>query len=164
MTPSEFLIRNVALMAVGKSEIVLARLCHAVELVFRYVFRQPISLIFSEIELLGDGVPVHPEDLADTVRNDLQAATVQIETINLRVPLGWHADVARRADLEIELLVGTDGEILPTVRLVLRQVAEDDGRFRWVVEVVFDLVDFGDLGELCDIERALVQDDAVRAM
>ena len=65
---------------------------------------------------------------------------------------------------KIELLVGTDGEILPTVRLVLRQVAEDDGRFRWVVEVVFDLVDFGDLGELCDIERALVQDDAVRAM
>ena len=48
--------------------------------------------------------------------------------------------------------------------LVLRQVAEDDGRLRRVVELVFDVLDFRDLGYLGDIERALVQDDAVGAM
>src|SRR5262249_52534767 len=52
----------------------------------------------------------------------------------------------------------------PTVRLVLRQVAEDDGRLRRVVELVFDVLDFRDLGQLGDIERPLMQDDAVRAI
>src|SRR5262249_16355404 len=78
--------------------------------------------------------------------------------------LGRHADVARRANLEIELLVGPEGEIFPTVSFVLRQVTEDDGRLRRVVELVFDVFDFRDLGELGDVERALVQDDAVRPM
>src|SRR5206468_4447650 len=100
----------------------------------------------------------------DAGGNDFQPAAVQIETIDLGMPLGRHADVARRANLEIELLVGPDGEIFPTVRLVLRQVAEDYGRLRRVVELVFDVLDFRDLGELSDVERALVQDDAVRAM
>ena len=80
------------------------------------------------------------------------------------MPLGWHADVARCADLEIELLVGADGEKLPTVRFVLRQIDEDDGRLRRIVELVFDVVDFRDLRQLGDVERPLVQDDAVGAV
>src|SRR5262249_58258716 len=62
------------------------------------------------------------------------------------------------------LLGAPDGEIFPTVSFVLRQVAEDDGRLRRVVELVLDVLDFRDLGQLSDVERALVQDDAVRAM
>ena len=80
------------------------------------------------------------------------------------MPLGRHADVAGCADLEIQLLVGTDREIFPAVRLILREIAEDDGRLRRVVELVFDVVDFRDLGQFGDVERAFVQDDAVRAI
>src|SRR5258707_4829561 len=109
-------------------------------------------------------MPVPPHDLADAGGNALQPAAVQVETIDLGMPLGRHADVARRANLEIELLVGPDGEIFPTVRLVLRQVAEDDGRLRRVVELVFDVLDFPDLGKLPDVERGLLQDDAVLAV
>ena len=48
---SEFLIRNVALMTVRKSEIVLARLGEAIEFVLGYVLRQPVVAILSEVEL-----------------------------------------------------------------------------------------------------------------
>src|SRR5690349_14427451 len=109
-------------------------------------------------------MPVHADDLADAGGNHFQTAAIQIQTIDLGMPLGWHADVARRADLEIELLVGTDGEKFPTVRLVLWQVAEDDGRLRRIVEIVLDVVDFRDLGQLGYVERALVQNDAVGAV
>src|SRR4030095_6513808 len=107
---------------------------------------------------------VHADNLADAGRNDFQSAAVQVETVNFCMPLGRHADVAGRADLEIELLVGPDGEIFPTVRLVLRQIAEDDGRLRRIVQFVLDGLDFRDLGYLGDIERALVQDGRVGAM
>src|SRR5262249_60576934 len=89
---------------------------------------------------------------------------IQVQTIDFGMPLGWHADVARRPDLEIEVLVGTDGEKFPTVRLVLWQVAEDDGRLWRIVEFVLDVVDFRDLGQLSDVKRPLVQDDAVGAV
>src|SRR5262245_41282313 len=162
--PSELLVRDVALVAVGVAEIVLAGLSHSVEFVLGDVFRQPVATVFGEVELLGGWVPVHPDDLTDAGSDDFQPAAVQIETVDLGMALGRHADVARRADLEIELLVGPDGEIFPTVSFVLRQVTEDDGRLRRVVELVFDVFDFRDLGELGDVERALVQDDAVRAI
>ena len=109
-------------------------------------------------------MPIHPDDLPDAGGNHFQPAAIQVQAIDLGMPLGWHADVARCADLEIELLVGADGEKLPTVRFVLRQIDEDDGRLRRIVELVFDVVDFRDLRQLGDVERPLVQDDAVGAV
>src|SRR5260370_4549044 len=109
-------------------------------------------------------MPVHADDLANAGRNDFEPAAVQIEAVDLGIPLGRHADVAGCADLEVEFFVGTDREIFTAVRLIRRQIAEDDGRLRRVVELVFDVVDFRDLGQLRDVERALVQDDAVGAI
>jgi len=74
-----------------------------------------------------------------------------------------HADVAGRADVEIEPIVGADGEELPAMRLVLGQIAIDDLRLRRVVEMILDVVDLGDLRQLGDIERAVVERDAVGA-
>src|SRR5262245_22964169 len=51
-TPSEFLVRDVALVAIGEAEIVLAGLGQAVELVLGYIFGQPVALVFSKVELL----------------------------------------------------------------------------------------------------------------
>src|SRR5205807_202161 len=70
--------------------------------------------------------------------------------------------IAGRADVEIELLVGTDGEELPAVRLVFRQVVVDDDRLGRVVETVLDLLNLRYLGELGDVERAVGKGETVR--
>jgi hypothetical protein len=62
-------------------------------------------------------VPVHADDLPNPSRNDFRAAAVEIDTAELRVGGRWQADIARCADVEIELVVGTDGEEFPAVRL-----------------------------------------------
>ena len=48
------------------------------------------------------------------------------------------------------------------MRLVLRQIVVDDDRFRRAVEVVLDVVDFGDFGQLRDVESAVLEGEAVR--
>src|SRR4029077_15057898 len=40
----------------------------------------------------------------------------------------------------------------------------NDGWLRWAVEIGFDVVDLGDLVELCDVERAVVEGDTVRTV
>src|SRR5262249_20711120 len=109
-------------------------------------------------------MPVHPHDLADAGGNDFQPAAVQVEAVDLGMPFGRHADVAWGANLEVELLIGSDREIFPTVRLVLRQAAEDDGPLRRGVWACIDVLAFRHLGLVSDVVRALVDDDAVRAM
>src|SRR6266705_2605732 len=109
-------------------------------------------------------MPVHADDLADARRVDLETFAIETDTVDLGVPFRRHADVAGRADLEVELLVGPDGEIFPAVRLVLRQVAQNDRGLGRIVEIVLDLLDLRDLVEFGNVERALVQGDAVRAM
>ena len=46
--------------------------------------------------------------------------------------------------------------------LVLRQLVEDHGRLRRVVEIVLDLLDLGDLRQFGDVERAVLEGEAVR--
>ena len=70
--------------------------------------------------------------------------------------------VARLADRNVELVVGPDGDELPAVRLVLRQVRVDHRRLGRVVENVLDVVDLGDLRQLGDVERAVVIGEPVR--
>jgi len=95
---------------------------------------------------------------------DFRAAAVEIDTAELRVGGRRHADIARCADVEIELVVGTDGEEFPTVRLVLGQIVVDNHRFGRVVEVVLDLLNLRNLGELGDVEGAVGESEAVRAI
>src|SRR5216684_1435758 len=160
--PTEFRVREVALVAIGIAEVVLAGLGDAIELVLRQVLRQPIARVLGEVELLQRRMPVHSHDLADTVGVDLEALPIESDAIDLAVPLRRQADVAGRADLEVELLVRANGEVFPAVRLFLWQIAQDDGGLWRVVEVVLDLLDLGDLMKLGDVQRALVQVYAVR--
>src|SRR5262245_33459289 len=160
--PAEFRVREVALVAIGIAEVVLAGLCDPIELVLRDVFGQPVARVFGEIELLQGRMPIHADDLADAMGVDFKALTIETDTVDLGVPLWRYADVAGRANLEAKLLVGAAGEVFPTVRLILRQIAQDDGWLRWVVEVVLDVLYLGDLVKLGNVECALVQGDTVR--
>lgn len=56
-----------------------------------------------------------------------------------------HADIAWCTDVEIELVVGTDGEELPAVRLVFGQIVVDNDRLGRIIEVVLDLLNLRDL-------------------
>src|SRR4051812_39652708 len=104
-------------MTIRKSEIVLARLREPIELVLRYVLRQPIAAVLGEVELPQHRVPVHSDDLPNPVCHHFRAAAVEIDTTELRMGGRRHADVTGCADVEIELVVGADGEELPAVRL-----------------------------------------------
>src|SRR6266568_7622756 len=99
--PAEFLVGNVALVTIRKSEIVLARLGEPIELVLGYILRQPIATVFGEVELPQRRVPVHSDDLPDPARHDFRAAAVQIDTTELRVGGRRHANITWRADIEI---------------------------------------------------------------
>jgi len=100
--------------------------------------------------------------LSNPSRHDLRAATVEIDATDLRVGGRWHADVAWRADIKIELIVGANGEELPAVCLVLRQIVVDNNRLGRVVEVILDLLNLRDLRELGDVESAVGERETVR--
>src|SRR5664280_2371411 len=69
--------------------------------------------------------------------------------------------IARLSDLNIQLVVRPDGDELPAVGFVLGQIVVDDSRLRRTVEIIFDLVDLGDLREFGDVERAVAERDAI---
>ena len=162
MSPAKLRIREVALVAERITEIILAGLGDAVELVVRDLLGQPIAGVFGEVKLLQRRMPVHADDLTNSPRHDLHVAAVELDAADLRVGGRRHADVAGRADVEVQPIVGPDRQIFPPVRLILRQIAVDDGGLRRVVEVVLDPVDLRYLRQLGDVERAVVQGDAIR--
>ena len=106
-------------------------------------------------------MPVHADDLPGTARDHLGVPAVEIDAADLR--MGWrrHADIARRTDVEIQLVVRPDRQKFPPMRRIARQIVIDGGRLRRVVELVGDIVDLRDLVDFGDIERAVVESDAV---
>src|SRR5215469_12816405 len=109
-------------------------------------------------------MPVHSDDLPNPARYDFRAAAVEIDTAELPMGGRRHADIARCADVEIELVVGTDGEEFPAVRLVLGQIVVDNDWLGRVIEVALDLLNLRDLRELGDVEGAIGESEAVRAI
>src|SRR6266481_48898 len=109
-------------------------------------------------------MPVHSDDLPNPSRHDFRAAAVEIDTTELRVGGRRHADIARCTDVEIELVVGADGEELPAVRLVLGQIVVDNDRLGRVIEFVLDLLNLRNLRELGDVEGAVGERETVRAI
>src|SRR6059058_2637121 len=103
-------------------------------------------------------MPVHADDLTNPRGDHFEAAAVEIEPVNLAMPIGGHAYVARSSDLEIQLVVGADGQELPAVRLVLREIAENDRGLGRIVQIRFDVIDLRKLG---DVQGAVMKDDAI---
>ena len=87
---------------------------------------------------------IHADDLPDTVGDDLGIAAVEVDAADLGISRRRHADIARRADVKIEPIVGPDDQELPAVRLVVWQIAVYNGRFS-VAKMAFDVVNLGNL-------------------
>ncbi len=118
--PAELLVGDVALVAERRAE-VLADLGHAVELVVGQVLRHPVAAVVGEVHLLRHRVPIEADRVADPLGDRLHARAVEVDAAHGAVALGRHAVVAGLSDLEVELVVGSDRQVLPAVRLVLRQ-------------------------------------------
>jgi hypothetical protein len=118
MTPAILRVGEIALMAEREAEMLLARGGDAVELVFGNIFGEPVAAVVGEVELLRHRMPVESDRVAHVARNDFHVAAVEIHAADLRVRLGRHVDVAGRADRHVELVVGSDADELPAVRLV----------------------------------------------
>ena len=160
MSPAEFRIRNIALVAIGRAEI-LADLGDAIEFVLRHVLRHPVAPVIGEVQLPGFRIPVEPDGVAHAKCDHFGAGAIEIDPPDLAMRVVMQDVVAGLSDRNIQLVVGPDGDELPAVGFILRQLVVDDGRFRRIVEIVFDLVDLGDLRKLGDVERAVVEGDAV---
>ena len=139
-----------------------ADLGDAIEFVLRHVFRHPVAAVVGEVELLGLRMPVEADGVANAPGDHFGAAAVEIHPPDQAVIVVMQHVVAGLADRNIELVVGTDADELPAMGFVLRQIVEDHRRLRRAVEIILDLVDLGDLREFGDVERAVLERDAVR--
>src|SRR4051794_36032850 len=84
MTPTEFRVGKIALIAIGRAEM-FADLGQAVEFVLGHVLRQPVATIVSEVEFLGDRVPIEADRVADASGDDFRTAAVEIDAADLTV-------------------------------------------------------------------------------
>ena len=111
------------------------------------------------------GMPVEADGVADAAGEDLDAGAVRLHPEDRgvsRVVLLFVADVAGRADRHVEHAVRSEGdELLPVVR-VLRQRVVDDHRLARRLQARLDVVEADDAADLADVQRAVVEGDAVR--
>src|SRR5262245_58603058 len=159
--PTHLAVGEIPLMAVREAE-VLTDLGDAVELVIGQVFRQPVAAVVGEVELLRRRMPVEADRVAHAARDHLGSTAVEADAADLPVGLRRLADVAGRADIYIELLIRPETHELPAVRLMIEEVAVDDGRLSRIVDLVLDALQLGNARALGDVERALVEGEAVR--
>ena len=131
-SPANFAVGKGAVMAVRVSEM-LTRLGNAIEFILGQVFRQPVAAVLGEIQFPGHRAPVKTHRVAYAARVNFCAAAIPIHTADLRVGVRWLADVARRANIDVELVVRPDADVTLCVRLV-GQIVVDHHGFGWIVE------------------------------
>jgi hypothetical protein len=114
-----------------------------------------------KVEFLAHRVPVEADGIAHSAHHHFGAAAIKVDAAQLPVGLRRLANVARRADIDVELVVRSQAHELPAVRLVVEKIAVDHDGLRRIVEVVLDVLQLGDASAFGDIERAPVEDEAV---
>src|SRR5262245_39574594 len=107
-------------------------------------------------------MPVKADRVAYPARHYVRTAAVEADAPYLPVGRGRLADITRRTDVNVELIVRPQAHEFPAVRLMIEKIAVDDDGLRWVVEVVLDLFELGNLGTFGDVECAIVKREPVR--
>ena len=72
MSPAEFGVRNIALKAIRRAEM-LAHLGDAIEFILGNIFRHPVAAVVGEVHLLVLGIPVEADGVADTLGDHFHA-------------------------------------------------------------------------------------------
>ena len=153
-------IRHVATVAVGEAE-VHACTRRVIELVGRDVIAHVVGAVVGEPELLRARIPVEADAVADAARVDL-ALAARGEAADRAVFVLGLADVAGRADADVEQAVRPEPERLVAVMRMVRQIVGDDRRPGRILQVALDRVVARDAAVLADVQRAVVERDAMR--
>ena len=154
------LLGNLVGHAYGKA-VVQARLGRAVERVGRRGVAGSVAAVAGEPQVVGSGMEVEADRVADAASVDLQAAPVGPHAHDGRVRVGPLAHVTRRAHGHIEPAVRIEGDVLPAVPFVLgKRVVDHHGRWR-VVQARLDLVEAQHPADLCHVERAVAEGHSV---
>ena len=106
-------------------------------------------------------MPVEADSVADAAREGFERRTVRPHPVDRGVHGLGLADVARRAHRDVEQTVRSEGDELPAVVAVLRELADDDGLGR-IREARLDPVVTEHAVHLRHVERAVAEGDAVR--
>ncbi|MNP35891.1 hypothetical protein D3C76_1292420 [compost metagenome] len=104
----------------------LAGFLQAVQLAVGYIVAHQVAAVVAEPELAGPRVPIETHGVAHAPRHQLQATAVGVHAmdggVDVRVLV---AEVARRAHRDVKLAVGTEGDELPAVVGLSREVGVD---------------------------------------
>ena len=152
-------VHHACRMAIRIAEIE-AFLAHAVQFVLRAVVAEPVAAMVGEPQFARLGMPVETLRVAHAGGDHLHARAVRVVAADLRVLLGRLADVAGRAERHVELLVRAEGEVLPVVVLLGRQVEFGRHVDRLHVGLVLDVVEAQHLVDRHDVQRAALDRDS----
>src|SRR5436190_7416307 len=115
MPLSKVRVGDYARVTIWKAEI-QSRLRGMVQRVGRRVVPQQFASVAREPQFPGAWIPVEADRVAQAPGIDLQARSIRIHARDGRVTVGiGFADIARRADGNVELAVGTEGDEFPAV-------------------------------------------------
>ena len=149
-------------MAERKPE-VLADLRQMVQLVGRLIVAEPVAAVVGEPQVAGRRIEVEADAVAHAARHDLGPAAREVEPRDRGVERARRrADVARRADRNVELSVRAKRDELPAVMGVGRiGIAGHFGLGR-AGEITRDVAEAQDAVHRADVEGAVAKRDAAR--
>src|SRR5438445_9669759 len=149
-------------MAIGVAEVQLG-LGRVVQLVGGQIVAQHVAAVVGEPQFLGARIPVESHRVSNAARERFVARAASLEPRDGRVARGIRiADVARRADGDVEPAVRAEPNELPAVVRFAGIAVGDDCGFGPRAELRFDIVEAQDAVHFGDIERAVAQGHAVR--
>ncbi len=138
-----------------------AFLVETIDLAGRNVVAHEVAPVFREPEL-AVRVPIEADGVANATRDDAESFRLQVEARDRSVGIGPLADVAGRADRNVEPSVGTEADELPTVVAVRGVLVGQDARTKLrPLELSFDILEDADAADLGDVEIPVLHRDAV---
>ena len=134
-----------------------------IQRVGRRVVAHHVAAVDGEPEFACAWIPVESHGVALAFREYLEAAAVRVHPgdvgVTHRIEL---ADVARSADVHIQLAIRTERNEFAAVMRLARKPIGDDDRPRRIGEMPLDVVEAQDAIDRRNIERAVVKRDARR--
>src|SRR5687767_10153641 len=106
--------------------------------------------------MTGLRIPVESDGISDSAGDNLIPAAVRIHSGNESIAIRFRiADIAGDADGDVQLLVGSKGEVFPSMSRFFGEAVGDDNRRRRVGKMLLDLVESKDAIDGRDVERTI---------
>ena len=157
--------RTMVLVEVWET-VVSAGALNAVDLVGWQVVARPIAPVLGEPESAGHRMPGHAHGIAYTVGVDGGGSGVGVHSQDggETLVVASLADVAWRANWNIQIAVRTENEVLPAVIRLARQIVRNHFRVGTVPERIHDVGIAQHLVQRSDVEIITAQRDTTRAV